>query len=149
MKEVKIMPNERKTEILTRKYLTELGYYSDNSIKVEEQLSDNPIIKDCLKKASKSGSGIGKPEFIIQFLNTNTLIVIECKASTNYHESINKNKYADYAVDGALLYGKTLEEVLNIFVKILPKSYRAGYIHDMNSCSKGITDTTWHIEIKE
>ncbi len=45
--------------------------------------------------------------------------------------------------------GKTLEEVLNIFVKILPKSYRTGYIHDMNSCSKGITDTTWHIEIKE
>lgn len=44
---------------------------------------------------------------------------------------------------------KTLEEVLNIFVKILPKSYRAGYIHDMNSCSKGITDTSWHIEIKE
>ena len=45
--------------------------------------------------------------------------------------------------------GKTLEEVLNIFVKILPKSYRTGYIHDMNSCSKGITDTSWHIEIKE
>lgn len=44
---------------------------------------------------------------------------------------------------------KTLEEVLNIFVKILPKLYRAGYIHDMNSCSKGITDTSWHIEIKE
>ena len=108
------MPNERKTEILTRKHLTELGYYSDNSIKVEEQLSDNPIIKDCLKKASKSGSGIGKPEFIIQFLNTDTLIVIECKASTNYHESINKNKYADYAVDGALLYGKYLSKEYHV-----------------------------------
>lgn len=45
--------------------------------------------------------------------------------------------------------GRTLEEVLNIFVKILPKSYRRGYIKDMNSCSKGITDTSWHIEIKE
>lgn len=48
-----------------------------------------------------------------------------------------------------LYNGKTLEEVLNIFVKILPKSYRTGYIKDMNSCSKGITDTSWHIEIKE
>ena len=45
--------------------------------------------------------------------------------------------------------GETLEEVLNIFVKILPKSYRTGFIKDMNSCSKGITDTSWHIEIKE
>lgn len=44
---------------------------------------------------------------------------------------------------------KTLEEVLNIFVKILPKSYRAGYVKDMNSCSKGITNKSWHIEIKE
>lgn len=48
-----------------------------------------------------------------------------------------------------LYYGKTLEEVLNIFVKILPKSYRAGYVKDMNSCSIGITDKSWHIEIKE
>ena len=48
-----------------------------------------------------------------------------------------------------LYNGKTLEEVLNIFVKILPKSYRAGYVKDMNSCSIGITDKSWHIEIKE
>ena len=48
-----------------------------------------------------------------------------------------------------LYNGKTLDEVLKIFVKILPKSYRSGYIKDMNSCSKGITDVSWHIEIKE
>ena len=45
--------------------------------------------------------------------------------------------------------GKTLEEVLNMFIKILPKSYRSGFIKDMNSCSKRITDTLWHIEVKE
>lgn len=48
-----------------------------------------------------------------------------------------------------LYNGKTLEEVLNIFVKILPKSYRVGYVKDMNSCSIGIMDKSWHIEIKE
>lgn len=105
------MPNERKTEKLTRDLLTQLGYYSDSSLKVEEQMSDNPIIKDLLKKASKSGgSGCGKPEFIVQFLNTDTLLVIECKASVNYHESATKNKYVEYAVDGALLYGKYLSK---------------------------------------
>lgn len=108
------MPNERKTEILTRKHLDNLGYYSNKLIKVEEQISDNPIIKDCLKKASKSGNGGGKPEFIIQFLNTDTLIVIECKASTNYHESQSKNKHAEYAVDGALLYGKYLSKEYHV-----------------------------------
>lgn len=43
--------------------------------------------------------------------------------------------------------GKTLKEVLNIFVKILPKSYRGGFVKDMNGCSKNITDSMWHINI--
>lgn len=108
------MANERKTEAITRERLKALGYYSDNNIKVEEQISDNPIIKECLKKASKRGIGSGKPEFIIEFLNENVLLVIECKASTKYHESPDKNKYVDYAVDGALLYGKYLSKEYHV-----------------------------------
>ncbi len=108
------MANERKTEILTRDMLKRLGYYDEKNIVIEEQISDNPIIKDCLKKASKSGSGCGKPEYIIQFQNTDILMVIECKASTRFHESINKNKYAEYAVDGALLYGKYLSKEYHV-----------------------------------
>lgn len=64
------MSNERKTEMLTRNILKKLTYYDDSTIKVEEQISDNPIIVKCLKNASKKGNGCGKPEFIIQFLNT-------------------------------------------------------------------------------
>ena len=105
------MKNERKTETLTRECLRRLGFYSDSLVKVEEQASDNPIVSECLKKASKSGgNGCGKPEFIIQFLNTDYLVVVECKASTKYHESEEKNKYVDYAVDGALLYAKHLSK---------------------------------------
>ena len=102
------MSNERKTEMLTRNILKKLTYYDDSTIKVEEQISDNPIIVKCLKNASKKGNGCGKPEFIIQFLNTEIIIVIECKAMTTHHKSAKLNKYADYAVDGALLYGKYL-----------------------------------------
>ena len=108
------MANERKTETLTRNLLKKCGYYNDSNVMVEEQISDNPIIKDCLKKASKRGSGSGKPEFIVQFLNEGILLVIECKASTKYHESLEKNKYADYAVDGALLYGKYLSKEFHV-----------------------------------
>ena len=43
------MSNERKTEQLTRKIFKNLGYYDDNNIMVEEQISDNPIIQKLLK----------------------------------------------------------------------------------------------------
>ena len=34
------MANERKTETIVRKYLTETGYFGNASIVVEEQISD-------------------------------------------------------------------------------------------------------------
>ena len=42
---------------------------------------------------------------------------------------------------------KTLEDVYNIFVKILPNSYRNGFVKDVNSCAKGLSDSLWHIEV--
>lgn len=41
--------------------------------------------------------------------------------------------------------GLSLEEVLKIFIKILPQSYRTGYINDINLCQKGLTENDWHI----
>ena len=73
------------------------------------------------------------------------LLLKEKKTITEFRNSVVHNKI----LLNHLYNGKTLEEVLNIFIKILPKSYRTGYIKDMNSCSKGITDISWHIEIKE
>ena len=97
--------NERKTENLVRKHFEEY----DSEIKIEEQRSDSPRIQKLLKSASKTGTGIGRPEFIIQFNNQPDFIaVIECKADVQQHESRNLNEYADYAVDGALLYASCL-----------------------------------------
>ncbi len=45
--------------------------------------------------------------------------------------------------------GVSLEETLCLFVKILPQSYRAGFIKDINGCSRDLTDDMWHIKIKE
>lgn len=45
--------------------------------------------------------------------------------------------------------GKSLEEVINIFVKILPRSYRNGFINDINGCHKNLLDNLWHIEVKK
>lgn len=73
------------------------------------------------------------------------LLLKEKKTINEFRNSVVHNKI----LLNHLYNGKTLDEVLNLFVKILPKSYRSGYIKDMNSCTKGITDVSWHIEVKE
>ena len=107
--------NEKKTENLSRKLLTRVGIFDNEDFIVEEQKSDSPVVQKLLKSASKSGSGLGKPEFIIRKRDDNDfLMVIECKADTKYHESKNRDLYKDYAVDGALLYGSNLSREFNV-----------------------------------
>ncbi len=110
------MVNERKTENIVRQLLVANGYTSDDNVIIEEQSSDNPRIDNLLSSASKSGGkGKGYPEFIISFKdNPDNIIIIECKASTSKHESENRKKYKDYAVDGALLYAAHLKDVFTV-----------------------------------
>ena len=108
--------NERITEDMVERRLRDLGYYAPNSsIVVEKQHSDSPKINKLLEHASKSGSGIGKPEFIIRSNNISDFIfIIECKASPTKHESGTKTKYSDYAVDGVLLYASFLSKEFDV-----------------------------------
>ena len=93
--------NERKTENLIRKHFEQY----DSEITIEEQRSASPRIDKLLRSASKSGTGRGNPDFIIQFNdNPDFIAVIECKPDIQHHESPNRDRYADYAIDGALLY---------------------------------------------
>jgi len=105
------MANERKTEIITRDHFSKFL----DSIYIEEQRSDNPIIDKLLKSASKKGGGKGYPEFIISYkTNPDLLIVIECKADVTRHESKDRDKYADFSVDGALLYASYLSKGFDV-----------------------------------
>lgn len=105
------MANERKTESIVRSHFEK---YSE-IINIEEQASDNAKIDKLLKSASKKASGKGKPEFLITFSgNSDLLIVIECKASNTKHESKDRDKYADFAVDGALLYSSYLSKDFDV-----------------------------------
>jgi len=102
--------NERKTEDIVRSHFKK---YSD--ILIEEQSSDNPKIQKLLSSASKSGPGLGRPEFIIQFKNNpDFLITIECKFETTRHESKNHDQPKDYAVDGTLLYSAYLSREFDV-----------------------------------
>jgi type I restriction-modification system DNA methylase subunit len=103
--------NERKTETLVRNHFS---LFFDEII-LEEQRSDNPKIDKLLKTASKKGTGQGYPEFIITYkTNPDLLIVIECKADTAKHESKDRAQYAEYAVDGVLLYASYLSKEYDV-----------------------------------
>ncbi|MEN8626384.1 HsdM family class I SAM-dependent methyltransferase [Psychrobacter proteolyticus] len=109
--------SERITENIVRKLLRENNYYdSDSQIVVEEQKSKIKAIDNLLKIASKSSTGnSGYPEFIINWdVDTNFVIVIECKASVKNHASIDLNKPKDYAVDGVLHYAKHLSKKFTV-----------------------------------
>ena len=105
------MANERKTENIVRSHFEQFK----NIIHIEEQASDNAKIDKLLKTASKKGSGKGRPEFLITFnRNSDLLIVVECKSDTLKHESPSKDKFADFAVDGVLLYAAYLAKDFDV-----------------------------------
>jgi len=108
--------NERITENIVRKKLEKAGITEAKGFLMEEQKSQNPLIIKLLKNASKSGGGIGKPEFIItsQDADKDFIVVIECKADEKHHGSKDKKLFKDYAVDGALLYASYLAKEFNI-----------------------------------
>lgn len=106
------MANESKTEAIVRKHFEK---FSD--IIVFEKQCDIVKIDKLLKNASKSKKGLGKgyPEFIITFdSNSDLIIVIECKSDIRKHESKNRDNYADYAVDGVLLYASFLSKEYDV-----------------------------------
>lgn len=92
-----------------------MGSTSDENIIIEEQKSENPIIQKCLQSASKSGKGVGKPEFLIRSRNyPDFIIVVECKADRNKHQSLYLNQYKDFAVDGVINYSAYLSKQFNV-----------------------------------
>ena len=105
------MANEKKTEAIVRTHFEQFKY----SLLIEEQQSDNAKIRKLLATASKKGTGNGRPEFLISFnTNLDLLVVIECKADVTKHESPDRNKYADFAVDGVLLYSSYLSKDFDV-----------------------------------
>lgn len=104
-------PSERKTENLVRDKLRSLKYKEvDNGITIEEQKSEIAKVKSLLSTASKNEKGnAGYPEFIISNIKDAAfLIIFECKPDQKKHESKERNKPVDYAVDGVLHYAKHL-----------------------------------------
>jgi len=108
------MANERITEDIVRNHFKNDPLFK--SVKLEEQKSYNKRVIDLLQTASKSGKGVGKPEFIVSFPagNIDYLLVIECKANVANHKSEKLDNPKDFAVDGALHYAKALSAEFDV-----------------------------------
>jgi type I restriction enzyme M protein len=105
------LTNERVTEDLVEHALRENGYYDDpEKVVVEKQQSAIVAIRKALAKASKTGKGgVGYPEFIVTASATpDMVLVIECKGDIAKHESADRNRPKDFAVDGVLHYARAL-----------------------------------------
>lgn len=111
------MANERTTEFLVREALRANGYYDkEGSVVVEEQKSEIAVVKQLLSKASKNDKGnAGYPEFIISSADDSSfLVVIECKPDVRRHESSERDRPIEFAVDGALHYGRHLSKSFTV-----------------------------------
>lgn len=109
------MANEAKTSAIFRDLIRAKGYYSNTSIIIEEQKSDNPKINKLLANASKRGDKNGNPDFIIYSTEYPELIVVvEAKADINKHQSGTLDCYAGFAVDGTLLYASFLSKEFDV-----------------------------------
>lgn len=104
-----------KNEVITDNIVRDYFRQFEDDIVIEQHSSSNPSIDKLLRNASKKGIGKGYPDFIIQYKkDASFIIVIEDKADKRHHESESKKQYADYAVDGALLYASFLSKSFDV-----------------------------------
>lgn len=109
------MVNEALTVAHVRRRLVGLGYFSDTAVHMDDQQSSSSGIRRLLKKASKSGTGQpGRPEFIAWKDDSETVVVIECKATEERHASEGLDRPEEYALDGALHYACHLKNRYNV-----------------------------------
>lgn len=106
------MANERNTERIVSQHFDSDPY---KKVLFEQQKSTIQKINKLLKNASKKGNRHGCPEFIITFQEVkNFIVVIECKADFNKHQSKTLDKYGSFAVDDVLLYSSFLSKEYDV-----------------------------------
>lgn len=126
---MKVKASETETEWLFKDLLDQKGYSNNNDLIIEfKDKTDNIKVKKLLENASKKGNGRGIPDFIIRsFKYPDIVFLIECKPDVKQHESKNRDKFADYAVDGVLLYSAFVSkefDVLSIALSGTEQNYK-------------------------
>lgn len=140
--------NESKTEKIVDKLLEEKGFVKSNNILIEPRRSENPFIDKALSKASKKGTGErGEPEHIITELGINDLVIVtEIKGDESLHQSPNRDKPVDYAVDGVIHYMSFLSKDFNVIGIAISGKSKDNFKISSFFLPKGVNDIS---EIRE
>lgn len=125
------------------KYIVFLEELYKSFIKKNKDISQKKLLNYEFKKSLDEYLSIGK-EAEYDGIDLE-LLKLEKKTLNAYRNSVVHNKI----LLNRTYCRKTLDEVLNIIIKVLPNSYREGFIGDINSCSKDITESLWHIKLED
>lgn len=108
--------SETETEWLFKDLLQKKGYIDNEEIIVEfKDATASEKVKKLLSNASKKGTKNGIPDFILRsYRYPDIIFLVECKPDTKFHESKNRDKYGDYAVDGVLLYSSFVSKEFDV-----------------------------------
>lgn len=140
--------SETETEWLFKDLLLENGYLDNDELIIEfKDATESEKLKKLLSGASKIGNGRGIPDFIIRSHKYPDIVfLIETKANISNHESKNKDKYKDYAVDGVLLYSSFVAkefDVLSIALSGTKDNYKVSAFWQLRG-----TDTIEEVRTK-
>jgi len=115
--------NESKVDIDLFNYLSNTKKYFNSW---ETKKTSNSYVQNVLDTSSKGGTGFrGEPDLIYINENKKILILVENKDSIGDHESKNRNKPKDFAVDGVIHYTSFfLEENLDKINSSLKKHFK-------------------------
>lgn len=140
------MSLEKKTDLIVFSLLRSNNFVDgsfkniDKNIKVWAKKSENQIINKLLSESSKNLKGNkGYPEYLIYDEKNKFVIVIENKRETKNHirEPISDTKFVDnYAVNGALWYGKFLAKEFDVFAIGISGNDKEDILIDTYLCKK-------------
>ena len=124
------------------KYIVFLEELYKSFIIKNKEVNQRQLIRYEFSKALEEYLSLGEKanyeEIDIELLNNEKETIIDFRNKVVHNKILLNSKYSGQ---------KSLENILRLFVKILPKSYRDGFVKDINSSAKGILDKSWHIEL--
>ena len=121
------------------KYIVFLEEFYKSLICEYKKVEQNNLIIYDFKKSLKEYLSLGNKAnydgIDLEMLKTSK------KAVVDFRNTIAHNKI----LLGHIFIDKSLEEILDTFIKILPASYRQGFITDINDCARDLIGNYWKI----
>lgn len=124
------------------RYLTFLEEFYKSILNRETNIPVGNIIRmefrDTLEEYLKLENMINYDEMALDILASKKEAIIEFRNSVCHNKILLDRKFD----------GETLVQLLNVLLKVLPKSSRKGFAHDINGCSKGLVESLYHIQLE-